>query len=416
MGGHRVRNDLIAALDVGTSKVCCLIAATDGDGDVRVVGIGHQLARGLRSGAIVDMEAAEESVRAAVHAAEEMAGDTINGVALNVGGGQLTSHAVNVEMAIGGHEVSDGDVQRVLDEGRGANDRRDQAVIHTLPVGYAIDGVNGIRDPRGMSGEKLGVRLNVVTTARGPARNLVACVGHCHLDVDMLVAAPYASSLACLVEDEMRLGVTCIDLGAGTTTFAVFVDGEMVHLDALPIGGQHITNDIARGLSTPVVAAERLKTLFGSPIAASADFRELIEIPQVGESDNGTGNHLPRSSLVRIVRARIEETFELVRSRLDGAGVARAAGRRVVLTGGGSQLSGIREAAAQILNKQVRLARPTVLPGLTEAARGPAFAACAGLLVYAAKQDMPKPDRAHRVARSASGRFSRFGQWLRENF
>ena len=411
-----MRNGLVAALDIGTAKICCFVAKDEGDGALRVVGIGHQVSRGLRNGVIVDMEAAEHAIRAAVHNAEQMAGETIRGVVANLSGGQPVSRSIDIEMAIDGHEINDADLKRVLAEGQGVNGYADRTVIHALPVGYAIDGARGIRDPRGMCGDRLGVRMHVITAARGPVRNLVSCVARCHLEIDALVLSPYAAGLACLVGDELDLGVTCIDMGAGTTSVSVFRDGEMVFADSVPVGGQHVTNDLARGLTTPVADAERLKTLYGHAVATAADDKEMIDIPQVGEGESASPNHVPRAALIGIVRPRIEETIELVRDRLEENGFDKTAGRRVVLTGGASQLAGARELAAQILNKQVRLGRPTALKGLAESTRGPAFATCAGLLAYSANLDAAAPIRDRGQARETTGRLARFGHWFRENF
>src|ERR1700675_1245893 len=244
--------DLTAALDVATTKVCCFIARRGEDGRPRVIGIGHQLARGLRGGAIVDMEQAEASILAAVHAAEQMAGETLRDVTVNVAGGHPASQTIGVEVAIAGHEVGDGDLRKVIDQGRLYDAAADRRLIHSIPVGYTIDGSRGIRDPRGMYGERLGVDMHVVTAAAGAVRNLTSCIARCHLDIRALVVSPYAAGLAALVDDERDLGVTVIDMGGGTTTLAVFFDGNVVYTDSIPAGGQHVTSDIARGLSTPL--------------------------------------------------------------------------------------------------------------------------------------------------------------------
>jgi len=408
------RHGFIAALDVGTTKVCCFIARTDAPG-IRVIGIGHQVSRGLRGGAIVDMEAAEESIRAAVDAAERMAGETIREVYVNLSGGRPASHTVGVEVSIAGHEVGESDIRKVLEHGRARNEPGERQVVHAMPVGYTIDGSRGIRDPRGMYGERLGVNMHVVTAATGPLRNLATCVERCHLGISSLVVSPQASGLACLVEDEMDLGVTLVDMGGGTTTLGVFYDGGLVHTDSIPVGGTHVTNDIARGLSTPMVHAERMKTLYGSAIASAADENEIIDVPQVGETEQHSANHVPRSILVGIIKPRIEETLELVRERLQRSGFDKTAGRRVVLCGGASQLQGVRELAGRVLDKQVRMGRPIRVSGLAEATGGPAFATCAGLLSYALRTG-EAAERLGQPEEATGGRIARIGQWLRANF
>ena len=410
------KNGLMAAIDVGTSKICCFIARMGEDGRPHVVGIGHQLSRGVRGGAIIDMEQAEMAVLTTVHAAEQMAGETIEDVVLNLSGGYPASQTVGVEVPLAGREVGEHDLHRVLMHGSQINGNSERRLIHSIPVGYSIDGSKGIRDPRGMFGDRLGVDMHVVTAAAGAVRNLTTCVAKCHLNIKALVVSPYASGLAALVDDEMDLGVTVIDMGAGTTSLAVFFDGHVVYTDSVPIGGAHVTNDIARGLSTPLVHAERMKTLYGNCLATPADEREIIQVPQVGEEETGITNPIPRSILIGIIQPRLEETFELVRSRLEASGFDRVAGRRVVLTGGASQLGGVRELAALVLDKQVRMGRPIRVHGLADATGGPAFTTAAGLLTYAlqAEPETTKPTRPE--GDLSGGIFVRFGSWLRENF
>lgn len=408
------RTGLIAALDVGTTKVCCFIARAEESRSLKVVGIGHHRSKGLRGGTVIDMDAAESSIRAAVEAAEQMAGERIDQVVVNVSGGKPRSSKVEVEVSVDGHQIDDSDVRRIIDYARRQELNGERELIHCIPVGYAIDGSNGIRDPRGMFGGRLGVSIHLVAAQAGGVRNLRLVVERCHLDVEAMVVSPYASGLACLVEDEKELGVTCIDMGGGTTTVAVFEGGEVVHVACLPVGGQHVTGDIAKGLSTPVANAERLKTLYGSAIPSPSDAREILKVPLVGEDDETAANQVPRSMLVQIIQPRIEETFELVRSHLEANGVARSAGRLVVLTGGASQLQSVREAASLILDKQVRLGRPQGFKGLAEATGGPAFAACAGLLRYAAHIHVDASAKA--AAPKTTSRFGRFGDWLRQNF
>ena len=308
------KSGLIAALDIGTTKVCCFVAQAAGDGNIRVIGIGHQKAHGLRAGAIVDMDVAEESIRGAVHAAEQMAGETIREVFVNLSCGAPLSQTVAVEVSIAGHEVGDTDLRRALGQGYLYNESSDREIIHSIPVNYVIDGSPRIRDPRGMYGDRLGVNMHVVSANAGPVRNLKTCVARCHLDLQALAVSSYAAGLSALVEDETDLGVTCIDMGGGTTSIAVFLEGEVVYTECIPIGGQHVTSDIARGLSTPLVHAERMKTLYGSTLATSADEHDVIDVPQVGEDEHAIPNHVPKSILVGIIQPRLEETFELVRS------------------------------------------------------------------------------------------------------
>jgi len=417
------RAGTIAALDVGTSKISCFIARIDpgrmanGHAPVRVIGIGHQVSRGIRAGAVVDMDAAEEAIRVAVDAAERMAGVTIRDVVVGVSGAEPKSQTVGVKASVPGPEVTDGDLARLISYAQTNFQPEGRDVLHAIPTNYSVDGSRGVRDPRGMFGEKLGVDVHMVSVQRGPLRNLELCIERCHLSVSGMAVSPYASGLACLVEDELDLGVTVIDMGGGTTSLAVFFEGAMVYCDSVSIGGNHITNDIARGLSTPLAHAERMKTLYGSALASPSDEREMIDVPQVGESDADSANHIPRSMLTGIIQPRLEETFELVRDKLEASGYGRVAGRRVVLTGGASQLNGARELAGRILDKQVRVGQPIRLTGLAEATGGPAFSTCAGLLTYSQISPLVTAGGEDEAGSAASGgHLRKIGRWRKENF
>ncbi len=420
---NKPRSGLTAALDIGTTKIGCLIASgsanagTDGEKELRVVGFGHQISHGMRSGTIVDIESVEAAIRSTVEAAEQMAGENIKEVVVNLSGGKPKSRLIAYEISIAGHKIGDPDLRRILDpQALGGDQAADRELIHTIPVGYSIDGNRGVRDPRGMYGERLGVNMHVVSATHGPMRNLETAVARCHLGIDSMVVTPYASALACLVEDEKQMGVTYIDFGGGTTSVAVFFDGELVHTDTIPVGGQHVTNDIARGLATPMPHAERMKTLYGNVIPSASDDHAVIKVPLVGEEESSEESQVPRSMLVGIIRPRIEETLELVRDRLANAGFDKVAGRRAVISGGASQLLGMPELTGRILDKQVRVGRPQILAGAPETAAGPAFSACAGLLRYAFEDSKEIPNFTYGIEAEPSGRFGRLGQWLKENF
>jgi cell division protein FtsA len=410
------RNSTIAALDVGTTKVACFIAQMGEGDDLHLVGVGHHRSRGMRSGQITNLDEAEASVRAAVDAAEQMSNTRIDSVFVNMSCGTPQSTRVDVELAVSGHQIRDTDVRRVLDHGSAQYDATDRDLIHCIPTGYSIDGGNGILDPRGMYGDKLGVNIHLVTAAVGPARNLNTVIDRCDLDIEDRVVSPYASGLACLVDDEKELGVTVIDMGGGTTSIAVFIDSQVVFVETIPIGGNHVTNDVAKGLSTPVAKAERLKTVYGSVMQTPSDAREMLKVPLVGEDDEATANEVPKSMLVQIIQPRLEETFELVRSQLEASGFSKMAGRRVVITGGGSQLEGARDLAELVLDRQVRLGRPKFIRGLPESVSGHAFATVGGLLRYGLREHVTRPDFGAMSAANKKGSFGRFGRWLKDNF
>jgi len=423
----RTRRNRVAALDVGSSKICCFIAELEPGRQAKVIGIGQQASRGVKSGAVVDMDATQRAILNAVHAAEHMAGEPVESVIVNLSGGLPLSFSMAVEVSIAGHEVGDADLRRALTHGFESESvsgetARGRQLIHSIPTSYTIDGSSGIRDPRGMFGERLGVNMHLVTAGSGPVRNLGTCVERCHLDVGGFVVSPYASGLATLAPDETELGATLIDMGGGTTSIAVFLGGNVIFTDVLPVGGLHVTNDIARGLSTPIAEAERMKTLLGHAMTVAADEREYIDVPQVGEDDGGTPHQVPRSLLVGIIQPRMEEILELVRSRIETSGFDKVAGRRVVLTGGSSQLPGLRDLASLVLDKQVRIGRPTRLRGLAEATAGPAYATSAGLIAYAMTDDhdidapLPEQTGSGDSSPEPSGLVGRLGGWFREHF
>lgn len=404
----------LAALDIGTTKVACFIARPEGDGDMRVLGVGHYRARGLRNGVIVDIGAIETGIRHAVEAAEEMANIRIERIAVNVTGGRPESEIRHHRTAVQGGTVTENDLAQLILAGRAEGAGEGRTLLHCIPLDYALDGHGGIHDPRGLHGRDLSVSLHAISAQESPVHNVSLAVERCHLEVERHVVSAYAAGLACLVDDERALGVTVIDMGGGCTGIACFKDGHLIHVDSIPVGGVHVTNDIARGLSTPVTHAERLKTLYGNTLASPSDDREILKVPLVGEDEPGAAHQVPRSMLVQIVRPRIEETFELIRAHLETAGMDRLCGRRVVLTGGASQLSGLREVAGQVLDKQVRIGRPHGLKGLAASAGGPGFSVCAGLLRHAALHRRETPEiRAAKT--QPTGRFGRLGQWLLQN-
>ena len=424
------RSATLSILDIGTSKIVCLVAelkpavgpdALPGRSHVaRVLGIGHQRSLGLKGGAVVDLEAAETAIRQAIHAAERMAKVEIQSAIVNLTGGRLGSHHFEAQVPVRAGMVCATDIGRVLETASAHTLRPGRSALHAVPTGFSLDGQRSLVDPSGMIGEKLGVDLHVVTTESAAARNLMLAVERSHLGVEAVVATPYASGLASLDGDEAEMGVAVIDMGGGTTSVGIFQGGHVVHVDAVAVGGHHVTMDIARGLTTRVSAAERLKTLYGAAISSPSDERDMVAVPQVGDDDEReTSHHVPKAQLVRIIRPRIEEVLELVRDRLKNAGFAAQAGRRVVLTGGGSQLVGLPEVARRILQGQVRIGRPLGIKGLPEAARGPAFSAAVGLLVYpqvAAAEHFEPKGHGFSPGSGEAGYLSRMGRWIRESF
>ena len=377
-----MRSGPFGVLDIGSSKITCMIWRGEADGRLRCMGFGWQKSRGIKSGGIVDLEEAEKAIRAAVGAAEDQADTRLKSVLVNLSCGTPESRLFNVQWPVDGRAVVADDIRRVVREARQRANTDGRAVIHALPLSFATDETAGVTDPRGLFCDILSAQLHVVDAGSTALRTLAACLARCELDIAALVSAPLAAGLATLAADERELGATVIDMGGGTTTMAVFSEGQILYTSQLPVGGHHVTTDIAKGLSTSIAHAERLKALYGNCHSSPDDQRELLPVPLVGEAEHQIAQ-VPRSHLISCVRPRLEEIFEMVKERLEMAGLGREGGSRVVLTGGASQLGGVRELAAQILERQVRLGRPGPVISLPDSASGPGFATLVGLLAFA---------------------------------
>jgi cell division protein FtsA len=422
------KSAVLCVLDVGASKIVCLIArltpmpASESQRGrthrCRVLGIGHQRSRGVKAGAVVDLDQAERAIRLAVDAAERMAGVEVESLIVNMSGGRIASQLYNAKIAIHGKAVGEREIHRVLEAASAASARAGRAVLHAAPMGFWIDATQGVRDPKGMVGAELGAELHVASCDAAAARNMMLAVERCHLRVEAMVATPYAAGLSSLVDDEAELGAALIDFGGGSTSVGVFAGGRLAHVDAVAVGGNHITMDIARGLTISIADAERLKTLYGACLASASDDRDTIAVNRVGD-DMDHPSYLPRSELVRIIRPRVEEILELVRDRLKSAGHSVHAGRRLVLTGGACQMTGLPELARTIISNQIRVGRPLGVEGLPESAKSPAFAAAVGLMIYpqvAGIEHFEPRRQAHVQSATADSYVSRVGRWLKESF
>src|SRR5437764_3398809 len=377
------RTGLVAALDVGSSKVVCLIGRAE-PGSLRVTGAALRESQGIKSGTVIGVQDAEDSIREAVAAAENHADTRIQTVLVSVSCGAPKSVTARAAMALDGELVSDQHINELLSEAR-ANCRTDDLeMIQAAPVSYVVDEARGVKDPRGMFCQRIGVTMHAVAVKPAPLQNLRLAVERCHLTIGASLISPYASGLSCLTPDEVQLGATVIDMGGGATSLAVFLEGQLVHADVVPMGGTHVTSDLARMLSAPLSAAERLKTLYGAALGEIETSTDVVSVPQMGEDGEDYAFRVPRSMLTRIIQPRLEEILLEVQTRLRASGFDVAAGRRAVLTGGASQLAGTRELAQRLLNKQVRLGRPQTYPGLPASSAGPDYSAALGLLTAGA--------------------------------
>ncbi len=418
---RQYKADIQAVLDIGSSKVVCLIGQSDPNMGVKLIGSGFGVSSGMKSGAVVDMESVANGIRTAVEKAEREAGFAVDKVAVNIAVRSMRSDHITVQTEFASGEVADRDLKRLINSSLSEFAQPEQTILHAIPLSWSVDGENKIEEPRGMFGRSLGVDMHFVLADVGPLRNLAHCIEKCHLNIKSVSASPYMAGLSVLTEDEKDLGVTLIDLGGGITSASIFRDNALAHVETLAVGGQTLTKDIARGLMTPPEAAERIKMLYGSALHGSDDDMVQIPCPPIGAQD--TLHHEPKFMLTGIIRSRVEEIFEILRDRMIEQGLDAYSGRRIVLTGGGARLNGVRELAELIFNKRARIGRPHGVLGLKEALSGPDFAVSTGLLKYQFYKEKEvisgPPDltgRRYMRKRYSGGSIERSLQWLRENF
>jgi len=377
---------LIAALDIGSSKVSALIATKDGADGLRVLGTGQRESRGVKRGYITDIEASEFAVREAVELAERMSGVTIDDVWASYGAGGLTSDVANVEVELGGHQVEPSDIEQLLSEGREAIDRGGKVVLHAHPALYTIDGAHEVQQPIGLHADRLGVDIHVIAADAPPLRNLDYIIRAAHLGVRAIVASPIAAALACLSQEERELGVALVELGAGVTNVSLHYGGILVGLRSIPLGAKDISDDIAATFGVNRRDAERLKCFYGSAMTSPRDNHELIDANHAGVEEGAEPVRITRAQLMMVIRHRVEELTSEIDSALKGLGFGGPVGRPVVLTGGGAELKNIADYMQGVLGRTVRVGRPRTLAGLPDAHSGPAFSTLVGLACLAASQ------------------------------
>lgn len=426
-----MQRGVIAILDVGTSKVACLVLRFDGperfgDSDsigsmagqssFRVIGAATTRSRGVRFGEVEAMQETERAIRTAVQAAQKMADVRVDHVIACLAGARPRSYGLDGEINIDGMVVTDSDIGRVLaacdmpDYGEG------REVLHAQPVNFALDHRSGLSDPRGQVGNRLTTDLHLLTVDAHVVQNLLYCIKRCDLELAGLASSAYVSGISSLVEDEQELGAACIDMGGGATSISIFIKKHMIYADSVRMGGDHVTGDISMGLQVPLSTAERIKTFYGGVMATGMDDREMIEIG----GDTGDWEHdrrtVSRAELIGIMRPRVEEILEEVRARLDAAGFDHLPSQQIVLTGGASQIPGLDGLASRILGQQVRLGRPMRVRGLPQAATGPAFGAAVGLSLFAAHPQDEWWDFEVPAEKYPSRSLRRAVRWFKDNW
>ncbi len=413
--------EVFAALDIGCSKITCLIARRDTEepSKFQLLGGGRQQSRGFEAGTITDMEALERAIRLAVEDAERQSGERIERVVLGVTSPKLVCKLVSTRLPTNGRPVSAKDIQRVQSAAVANASIRDFDILSAHPVAYRIDDQDGVRDPSGMHGQMLGVLVSAVLAPESLLLNLVECVSRAHLDVAQLVPSAIATGMGTLIVDELENGVVCLDLGAGVTTASIFINGVPAWLGLVPAGGAHVTSDIAQGLGTTFAAAERLKTIHGTTSLSGPGSAERIDCPRLGDDGRLQAGRIERGELSEIIAPRVEETLELAAKLLVESPLKKVLPRRGVLTGGASQINGLRDTAIKVLEMPVRLGRPVAIDRLGESYATAAFSTAAGLLSYRLAD---LPSALHRQSRRFSERTGLVGAvnraffWVRENF
>jgi cell division protein FtsA len=426
-----MQRGVVAILDVGTSKIACLVLRFDGpeqfrgaDGvgslagqsQFRVIGAATTRSRGVRFGEIDAMQETERAIRTAVQAAQKMANVRVDHVIACLSGARPRSYGLDGTLNIHGGMVTEQDISQVMANCDVPDYGADREVLHAQPVNFALDHRSGLADPRGQIGNTLTCDMHMLTVDMTAIQNLFYCIKRCDLELAGIASSAYVSGMSSLVEDEQELGAACIDLGGGTTGISVFMKKHMIYADSVRMGGEHVTSDISMGLQIPAATAERIKTFYGGVVATGMDDREMIEIG----GDTGDWEHdrrtVSRAELIGIMRPRVEEILEEVRLRLDAAGFEHLPSQQIVLTGGGSQIPGLDGLASKILGQQVRLGRPLRVQGLPQAAIGPAFSSAVGLTLFAANPQDEWWDFEIPADRYPARSFKRAVKWFKDNW
>ncbi|HSD99748.1 MAG TPA: cell division protein FtsA [Burkholderiales bacterium] len=412
MGKARDNKKLIVGLDVGTSKIAAIVAEIKPEGGFEIIGMGSHPSRGLKKGVVVNIETTVNAIQRALEEAELMADCKIRDVYTGIAGSHIRSFNSQGMVAVKDKEVGLADIERVVDTARAVQIPNDQQILHVLNQEFIIDGQEDVREPLGMSGVRLEVKVHIVTGAVSAAQNIVKCVRRCGLEVRDLVLQPLASAMAVMSDDEKDLGVALVDIGGGTSDLVVFTHGAIRHTAVIPIAGDQITNDIAMALRTPTKDAEDIKERCGCALSQLADPQEMVEVPGLGERDP---RQLSRKTLAEVIEPRVEELYSLVQTELRRSGYEELLSSGVVITGGSSIMQGMVELGEEIFHMPVRVGYPAYHGALAEAVRHPRHSTGVGLLLAGMQQL-----RSRELARMNAGSFrqvlDRMKTWFTGNF
>jgi cell division protein FtsA len=409
---NKENKKLVVGLDIGTSKIVAIVAEMKPEGGFEIIGMGSHPSRGLKKGVVVNIETTVNAIQRALEEAELMADCKIREVYTGIAGNHIKSFNSQGMVAIKDREVSQMDIDRVIETAKAVQIPNDQQILHVLNQEFIIDGQEDVREPLGMSGVRLEVKVHIVTGAVSAAQNIIKCVRRCGLEVNDLILQPLASSDAVLSEDERELGVCLVDIGGGTTDMAVFTNGAIRHTAVIPIAGDQITNDIAMALRTPTKDAEDIKQRFGCALSQLADPQEMVDVPGVGDRST---RQLSRKTLAEVIEPRVEELYSLIQAELRRSGYEELLSSGVVLTGGSSAMQGMVELGEEIFHMPVRIGMPQYGGGLAEVVRNPRHATCLGLLIAGADEHRQR-DVARQHISSLQQVVERMKSWFTVNF
>jgi cell division protein FtsA len=412
LSGRKETKNLIVGLDIGTSKIAAIVAEMKPEGGFEVVGMGSSPSRGLKKGVVVNIESTVNAIQRALEEAELMADCKIRDVWTGIAGSHIRSFNSHGMVAIKDREVAQSDVDRVVETAKAIPIPTDQQILHVLNQEFVIDGQEDVREPLGMSGVRLEVKVHIVTGAVSAAQNIMKCVRRCGLEVNDLILQPLASSMAVLSEDEKDLGVCLVDIGGGTSDIAVFTQGAIRHTAVIPIAGDQITNDIAMALRTPTKEAEEIKRRYGCALRELADSQEMVEVPGVGERSS---RKMSRQTLSEVIEPRVEELYSLVQAELRRSGFEELLSSGIVITGGSAGMQGMIELGEEVFHMPVRLGLPSYAGGLAEVIRNPRYSTGVGLLMAGISQH-----QRNQIEKLQSGSFKqivgRMKKWFETNF
>ena len=405
----------IAALDIGSSKVSCIIARVTKDKKINVIGYGYNAARGIKKGVITDIGEATIAIGNAVQDAEQMANEHVDKVIVSIGSDKIKSMSKSATIQLNKNRpITDVDLEKVYQKGTAKVSIGEYSLLHCIHNGYHLDKGELLKDPHNLFAEELSIDILLGVVPEQVFKNLNTVVENAHLDISAKVFDAYASGLVCLVDDEMEMGATIVDMGGGTTSIASFRDGHPIYFTSIPVGGSNVTNDVACGLATSFSHAERLKTLHGCAFLTQQDMIDTVNVYPLGEEDDSCIKQVPRSDLIDIITPRVEETFEIVAKKLNEAGFGNDSSHRVVLTGGASQLSGVVDVAAMVLDKQVRLGKPKNIFNLPDILNSPSFSTCVGMLSFYVNFSERKPKKIiSKTISSGDSLIDNIAMWLK---